>query len=113
MESTLLQGGTVLVHDSQDHVTAVITDILIKGNTITKMSKNIPHVSSPTRIIDCRNKIISPGFIDTHHHLWQTQLKGRHGDDSLLDYMPKGRHDRAGQLEDELERGMALQGVSY
>ena len=28
--------------------------------------------------------------IDTHHHVWQTQLKGRFSDDALLDYMPKG-----------------------
>ncbi|KAJ6531061.1 hypothetical protein B0H19DRAFT_1327052 [Mycena capillaripes] len=44
-----------------------------------------------TTNIDCTGKIISPGFIDTHHHVWQTQLKGRHANDLLLEYMCKGR----------------------
>jgi cytosine/adenosine deaminase-related metal-dependent hydrolase len=35
---------------------------------------------------------LSPGFVDTHHHMWQTQLKGRHADDLFLDYMSKGRN---------------------
>lgn len=31
-----------------------------------------------------------PGFIDTHHHVWQTQLKGRHANQTLLNYFPTG-----------------------
>ncbi|KAI1473213.1 Metallo-dependent hydrolase [Daldinia caldariorum] len=30
---------------------------------------------SDTEIVDCTDKIISPGFIDTHRHGWQTALK--------------------------------------
>ncbi|KAJ4294219.1 hypothetical protein N0V90_007909 [Kalmusia sp. IMI 367209] len=40
--------------------------------------------------VDRSFKIVSPGFIDTHHHLWQTQLKGRHADHTVLDCMPSG-----------------------
>ena len=29
-------------------------------------------------------------FINTHHHLWQTQLKGRHAEHTLIDYMHTG-----------------------
>lgn len=43
-----------------------------------------------TVIIDCTGKIVCPGFISTHSHLWQSQMKGRHVDDTLFDYMPKG-----------------------
>ncbi|KUJ08673.1 Metallo-dependent hydrolase [Mollisia scopiformis] len=85
----LLKGGTVLVHDEQDHVHALKTDLLIEGNTISKTEDDI-LASSSTQIIDCTDKILTPGFIDTHHHVWQTLLKGRHGDDTLLDYFPKG-----------------------
>ena len=28
--------------------------------------------------------------IDTHHHLWQTQLRARFGDEMLVAYMLKG-----------------------
>jgi cytosine/adenosine deaminase-related metal-dependent hydrolase len=88
--SILLQGGTILYHNSDDTITTLKdTDLLIEGNTITKIALTI-EPSTSTQIIDCRSKIITPGFIDTHHHLWQTQLKGRFHDDTLLDYMPRG-----------------------
>ncbi|OCL01990.1 Metallo-dependent hydrolase [Glonium stellatum] len=89
MASLLLKGGTALIHDTSDHVKAIKTDILIEGNKIAKIEPEIS--ASPTvEVIDCTDKIVSPGFIDTHHHLWQTQLKGRHADELLLDYMITG-----------------------
>jgi cytosine/adenosine deaminase-related metal-dependent hydrolase len=88
--SILLQGGTVLYHDDEDYVTALSdTDVLVTGNLIAKIAKGI-EMPQGTMIIDCKGKIVSPGFIDTHHHLWQTQLKGRHMDETLLDYMVAG-----------------------
>jgi len=85
----LLQGGTLLVHDEDDHVKATKADLFIEGNIISKIEDNIVPVAG-TQIVDCTDKIISPGFIDTHHHLWQTLLKGRHADELLLDYFPTG-----------------------
>ena len=88
--SFLLQNGVILQHDSQENVDVLYdTDLLVVGNRIEQIGK---YLSGPVgcRAIDCSGKIISPGFIDTHHHVWQTQLKGRHSDDTLLTYMPKG-----------------------
>ncbi|CVK97581.1 related to cytosine deaminase and related metal-dependent hydrolases [Fusarium mangiferae] len=85
----LLKGGTVLIHDANDNVQALERDILIENNRISKISKNISDITD-AESIDCTDKIISPGFIDTHHHLWQTQLKGRHANELLLDYMASG-----------------------
>lgn len=84
--SYLLKNGTVLLHDDNERVQVANTDILIEGNKISKIGKDITAASSAT-IIDCTDKIISPGFIDTHHHVWQTQLKGRHADQTFLEYM--------------------------
>ena len=86
----LLRNGTPLVHDEHDRVEAHHnTDILIKGDIIQDIGSNLTApADSSVKTIDCTDKIISPGFIDTHHHLWQTQLKGRHADETLFDYFP-------------------------
>jgi cytosine/adenosine deaminase-related metal-dependent hydrolase len=90
-DSILLQGGTLLVHDDDNNVVSLEADLLVKGNIITRIESSISvDPTSNTHVIDCSNKIVSPGFIDTHHHLWQTQLRGSHADHSLLDYMPTG-----------------------
>jgi cytosine/adenosine deaminase-related metal-dependent hydrolase len=91
MSSILLKGGTVLTHDGSDHVKSTKADILIKGSKIVKIEPNV-SVNGETEVVDCTGKIISPGFVDTHHHMWQTQLKGRHADEMLLEYMITGNY---------------------
>lgn len=89
--SILLKNGTFLVHDAKNHVNPTLTSLLIEDGKITKIARDI-EVTKETEIIDCTDKIISPGFVDTHHHGWQTQLKGRHANEQLLTYMVTGRH---------------------
>jgi cytosine/adenosine deaminase-related metal-dependent hydrolase len=83
----LLRNATVLIHSDDDHVTPhANTDILIKDDLIAEVGSKL-SAPSDAKVLDCTGKIITPGFIDTHHHLWQTQLKGRHADEQLLEYM--------------------------
>lgn len=88
MSSLLLKNGTALIHDGNTHVIPTKTDILIEDRKIAQIGENIAAGSA--EIIDCTDKIISPGFIDTHHHGWQTQLKGRHANELLMSYMASG-----------------------
>ncbi|KIX98800.1 uncharacterized protein Z520_05261 [Fonsecaea multimorphosa CBS 102226] len=89
--SILLRGGTVLTHDDNDHVVPLQdTDILVRDGVIADIGKNISPPTNDTEVIDCEGKIVSPGFVDTHHHLWQTQLKGRHAEQGLVAYMYSG-----------------------
>lgn len=85
----LLKNGIVLIHDSDGHVVASQKDILIKNGKIARIDADL-EASDGLEILDCTDKIISPGFVDTHHHGWQTQLKGRHANESLLEYMVTG-----------------------
>ncbi len=44
-------------------------DILIEGNQISAVGKNISE--NADEIINCENKVALPGFVNTHHHLYQ------------------------------------------
>lgn len=85
----LLKNGTALIHGENDRVEARRTDILVAGSKISMVA---PNIAAPpgAEVINCTDKIISPGFVDTHHHVWQTLLKGRHANHTLMEYMPEG-----------------------
>ena len=86
----LLRNGTFLIHDDTNHVISRQASVLITDGRMTTISQDIV-IPDGCEIIDCTDKIISPGFIDTHHHGWQTQLKGRHADEQLLEYLVTGK----------------------
>lgn len=74
MAPILLQQGTVLTHEHGHVVILKEHDVLVEGNVIKEIGKGLSLPGAGGRIISCRGKIISPGFVDTHHHLWQTQV---------------------------------------
>jgi cytosine/adenosine deaminase-related metal-dependent hydrolase len=88
----LLKDGLVLIHDSQNHVVPTRAHVLIEGGTIIKIGPDVKAIEG-AEIVDCTDKIVSPGFVDTHHHGWQTQLKGRHANEQLLQYMVTGEFE--------------------
>jgi 5-methylthioadenosine/S-adenosylhomocysteine deaminase len=60
-------------------------DVLVRGDTIEAVG---PHLEVPegTLEIDASGGIVTPGFIDTHRHMWQTGLRGYGGDWALSQY---------------------------
>lgn len=84
----LLQKGTLLIHDN-DVIRVERKDLLIEDSLISRIDDSINPPES-AMVIDCSGKIISPGFIDTHHHVWQSCLKGTHADQTLVDYFWDG-----------------------
>ncbi|KAF6828259.1 amidohydrolase family protein [Colletotrichum plurivorum] len=87
----LLKNGTLLIHGENDKVTPRRADLLIEDDRIVQIGHSIA-ANSNIKVLDCEGKIVSPGFISTHHHLWQTQLKGRHANHTLLEYLPRGNY---------------------
>jgi imidazolonepropionase-like amidohydrolase len=75
-------------HDG--HVKGNTTDMLMHGNRIVKNENNINSDDASTEVVDCTSNTICPGFIDIQYHHWQTQLKGHHANEPLLDYFASG-----------------------
>ena len=72
--TTLIKGGYVLTLDPAlgDMPNA---DVLIDGDKIAAVQAGLtagPHAN----VIDARNRIVMPGFVDTHRHTWQTPVRG-------------------------------------
>ncbi|KAH7124875.1 hypothetical protein B0J13DRAFT_598940 [Dactylonectria estremocensis] len=69
------KSGVALIIDEYDHVKPTNADIIIEGNKIVRIDAFI-SVADDIEVIDCTNKI-------------QTQFRGRHANDTLIDYLPK------------------------
>lgn len=87
----LLSGGTIIAFDHDAEQLEVIRNgsVLIQNGKITSIFKNTlsPNDIPPnTEIVDCTNKIITPGFVDTHRHGWQTVFKTMGSNTTLADY---------------------------
>ncbi len=56
-------------------------DVLIEGKKISAVK---PNISAPNaQVIDASNRIVMPGFVDTHRHMWQGFLRNVLPDGSL------------------------------
>src|SRR5688572_21083178 len=64
-------------------------DILIDDGVITAVG---PGLAAPgAEVLDATGMIVTPGFVDTHRHVWQTQLRTVAADWSLFDYVARMR----------------------
>lgn len=82
--SYLIKGATVV---SVDPAIGIVNncDVLIKEGFIAAVGPDIEALPDST-IIDGTDAIVSPGFVDTHRHTWQTQLRTITADYVLSDY---------------------------
>ena len=60
-------------------------DVLVRGGTIAEVGRHIAYDGAVT--IDGADKVLIPGFVNAHIHLWQTIVKGCAGDWSFGDYL--------------------------
>jgi 5-methylthioadenosine/S-adenosylhomocysteine deaminase len=69
----LLKGGIVLSLDPQvgDFANG---DVLIEGKKILAVGRNLDAATAA--IVDAGGMIVMPGFVDSHHHQYETILRG-------------------------------------
>jgi cytosine/adenosine deaminase-related metal-dependent hydrolase len=82
--SLLIKGGRVLTFNADKSVSFPVKDILLDGNRLAQIADKIEFTG---QTIDATGKIVSPGFIDTHRHLWQSHLRTATGNLSLMGYL--------------------------
>lgn len=85
----LIKGGAVLSMDPAvgDFAQA---DVLIEGKKIVAVGPNL-HAPGAA-VIDAAGMIVMPGFVDTHHHQYQTALRSFLSDGLLFnDGLPHGQ----------------------
>ena len=80
----LLKGGIVLTLDPEvgDFDRA---DVLIEGERIAAVGPDLE--AGDAELIDASRAIVMPGFVDTHRHTWQAQLRTIACDWTLGQYM--------------------------
>ncbi|KAF4974362.1 hypothetical protein FZEAL_8727 [Fusarium zealandicum] len=85
----LLSGATIIGWDESSNSPEIIRDghLLITGDRIASVTHSKPsRLPSNTEVVDVTGQIISPGFIDTHRHGWQTAFKTLGSNTTLAEY---------------------------
>jgi len=83
----VIRGGAVMSVDPKvgDFARA---DVLVEGKKIVAVGPNLNAGGAGE--IDARGRIVMPGFVDTHHHLFETALRSFLADGLLLNYLDPG-----------------------
>jgi 5-methylthioadenosine/S-adenosylhomocysteine deaminase len=80
----LIKGGAVMSMDPAvgDFPKA---DVLVEGNRIVAVGPNLgAGGAGGAEVIDATGRIVMPGFIDTHHHQFETALRSYLADGTLI-----------------------------
>ncbi|HLK82529.1 MAG TPA: amidohydrolase family protein [Xanthobacteraceae bacterium] len=80
----VIRGGSVMTMDPRPGVQSefVQADVLVEGKKILAVGPNIG--AGDAGVIDARGRIVMPGFIDTHHHQFETALRSFLADGVLI-----------------------------
>ena len=92
----VIRGGAVMSMDPSvgDFARA---DVLVEGKKILAVGPNL-NVGGAA-VVDARGRVVMPGFIDTHHHLFETALRSYLADGLLFnDGQPHGAVNYFGDI---------------
>ena len=74
MAKTLIADALVLTMDDELG-TLPRGDVLIDGQRIAAVGPDLPR-DSDAEVVDGRERMVMPGFVDTHRHMWAAMLRG-------------------------------------
>src|SRR4051794_17922406 len=94
---TLLSGGWVL--PMTPGAGPIRGDVLIEDDGIAAVGARVEV--SGAEVVDCTDRIVLPGLVDTHRHLWQSALRGIACDWTLGEYFARMRGRLGGVFRPE------------
>lgn len=80
----LLRNGHV-IDTEPEPVVHSNTDVLIESGRIAAVGPELP--SEGATVIDATDRVVLPGFVDTHRHVWQSALRSAAVDIDLMGYL--------------------------
>jgi cytosine/adenosine deaminase-related metal-dependent hydrolase len=99
MSKTLIKASFIIAFDGIEHKYLLDGELVYEGDTILFVGKE--YEGEVDKLIDATNKIVSPGFVNTHIHMQGSVLdrsfvegggSPEFGGDTLMDFlMPKSR----------------------
>ena len=98
-KATLFEHATIISYDNATKSLKTLRDasLLVEDGRITQLAEgSLPDPPSSAEVIDATNKIISPGFINTHHHMWMSAFRTIAANTTLAEYLT-GRYVATGE----------------
>ena len=90
MTPKLLRNGTVVSWDEESKSIQVLqkSSLLIVGDEIIAITSDPEQLEIPddTEVVDVTGKILTPGFVNTHCHMWQTAFRSMAPDIFIAQY---------------------------
>ena len=96
-DRTLLRGGWVVPMTPGRR--ALRGDVLVEGERIAAVGDL--GTEPDAEVVDCRDRIVLPGLVDSHRHLWQSALRGIAADWTLGQYFARMRGRLGGRFRPE------------
>ncbi|HEX9859257.1 MAG TPA: 8-oxoguanine deaminase, partial [Paracoccaceae bacterium] len=85
MSEILIRGAAVVVTMDAGRREIAGGDVLIRGGVIAAVGQGLALAAGGGRVIEARGCVVTPGLVNTHHHLYQTLTRVvPGGQDALL-----------------------------
>lgn len=72
---TIIQNADWIITMDEERSRLKHTDLMFEGKEIKEIGKNLTKKYSDAKVIDGTGKLVLPGFVNVHHHTWQSLVR--------------------------------------
>jgi 5-methylthioadenosine/S-adenosylhomocysteine deaminase len=103
MGRLLVRNARYVIDVDPAPVVTSATDVLIEDGMVAAVGRGL---SADADIVDATDRIVLPGFVDTHRHTWQTALRASTVDVDLFGYLDRASAVARRFTPDDLHAGV-------